>query len=116
MNKMKKETYLLVLILAATTFLFGCSNEVRIKSVAFSETVTLKSKEKNPTRIWLAFNGRIEGEAKITLMLDGNPYRSENLNGDIDFVWENDWYHNEAIIEYEHGNTKSGNLVIRYDF
>jgi len=116
MQIMKKETWIAVIVLAFSTFLVGCSKEVQINSVASSETIVLKSKEKNPTRIWLAFQGRIEGEAQVTLMLNGKPYRSEDLNGDIDFVWENDWYYNEAIIEYKHGNTKSGHLTIKYDF
>ena len=96
--------------------LSGCSDEVRINSVAFSETLTLKSENKHQHTIWLAFNGRVEGVARISLMLEGKPYKTEELNGDINFEWRTDWYSSEAILEYEHGTAKGGSLTINYGF
>ncbi|MCK5214842.1 MAG: hypothetical protein KAR05_05765 [Candidatus Omnitrophica bacterium] len=99
--------------------LFGCffgEREVRVRSVAFSETIILRSRQENPHQIKIRGEGRIEGVASITLILNGDAYKTEELNGDVHFVWMGDWYDSQAVVEYDHGNAKSGNLIIIYDF
>lgn len=60
--------------------------------------------------------GRIEGEATISLLLNGQPYKTEKLSGPVSFRWEGDWYADTAEVRYEPRSVQSGRLVLRYKF
>jgi len=102
--------------LLSAVFIVGCSKAVEIENVAAPETIVLQSNNQTPHRIKISGKGKIEGTAHISLMLEGKPYKTEELSGDVRFEWANDWYSEEAVVEYKPGNATSGNLTLRYDF
>lgn len=60
--------------------------------------------------------GRIEGDAEVSLMLNGRPYKTEHLRGPIVFTWGGDWYASEATVRYTPTSVKSGSVKLRYRF
>ena len=60
--------------------------------------------------------GNIDGDATITLILNGKPYKTEKLRGGVSFKWGGDWYSDTAEIQYTPGYVNSGELVIEYKF
>ncbi len=113
MNK----SYLLILMLLLT----ACSSNVRehvISDITKSELITLRinDEKKYPHSFDVHGIGDITGEAKITLMLNGKPYKTEKINGKVDFHWDGDWYEQKAVIKYEAKNVTKGKLKLRYHF
>ena len=81
------------------------------------QTIILKNREGiNVTSISIKGYGHIDGNAQIILMLNGKPYKSENISGNIKFKWSSDWYSNDATIIYTPQNVTTGNLIIEYNF
>ncbi len=60
--------------------------------------------------------GEIDGQASITLMLNGQPYKTESLGGTVDFQWHGDWYEQTAEIRYDPVNARSGEVLLHYRF
>jgi hypothetical protein len=61
-------------------------------------------------------SGRIDGEAEIALILNGQPYKVTNLDGVVHFEWGGDWYAPEAVVRYRPLSAKSGSIKLRYRF
>jgi hypothetical protein len=111
-----RQASFLILTLA---FLAGCwlVPHVRmIQDVTTAETVVLQATSTSPSHIELHVKGRIEGVATLTLLMAGNPYETEKLEGDIDFEWAGDWYDSEAVIEYRPEGVEGGRLKMIYRF
>ena len=91
---------------------------VVVSDVRQPETLVLGKKTGNPYTygITIRGSGEIDGEAKISLLLNGEQYRVEKLSGKVDFEWGGDWYSETAEIRYEPGNVRSGKLLLRYRF
>lgn len=68
------------------------------------------------TSLHVEARGKIEGSAEITLILNGQPYKTERLNGPVKFSWRSDWYSPEAIVRYTPLSAKSGAITLRYNF
>lgn len=60
--------------------------------------------------------GHLDGSAEIILILNGKPYKTEHLSGDVDFQWGGDWYSDAAQIEYKPLSVKNGYLSLHYRF
>ena len=60
--------------------------------------------------------GQINGEGEISLILNGQPYRTEKLNGRVHFSWRVDWYAPEAIVRYTPLTARGGSITLRYHF
>ncbi len=60
--------------------------------------------------------GKIDGEAEITLILNGQPYKTERVNGPVKFSWRVDWYSTEAVVRYTPLTAKKGTITLRYHF
>jgi hypothetical protein len=60
--------------------------------------------------------GKVDGEAEISLMLDGRAYRTEHLNGPVHLTWRVDWYQPGAVVSYAPLTAKSGTITLRYHF
>jgi len=60
--------------------------------------------------------GKLDGEAQLVLMLNGAPYKTEKLNGKVNFKWGGDWYSDSMELKYQPSNITSGQLVIDYAF
>ena len=61
-------------------------------------------------------SGKINGTAKINLILNGVPYKTEILSGSVIFQWDGDWYYDKAEIQYIPESVTGGNLKLRYEF
>jgi hypothetical protein len=68
------------------------------------------------TSLHVEGRGRIDGEAEITLLLNGQPYKTERMNGAVDFTWRMDWYATEAVVNYTPLTATGGSLKLRYHF
>ncbi len=60
--------------------------------------------------------GKLDGEAKLILMLNGAPYKTASMKGKVDFTWGGDWYADTMELTYQPSNVMSGQLVIDYTF
>jgi hypothetical protein len=93
-------------------------HEVKLADVQTPQVIVLK-KEPNAGNIHgIGIRGRrnLDGEAHVSLMLNGNPYKTERLNAKVSFSWIGDWYSETADIRYEPINVKSGELIVEYQF
>ena len=111
----------LVFGLAIATLLSSCAPGDRthiINDLTQSQTITLTKKD-NQENIYawtLKGSGEIEGEAEISVILDKEPYLTEELSGIIDFEWQGDWYSDDATIVYEPISVTSGEISLDYRF
>jgi hypothetical protein len=110
-----------ILALTLMTFLVGCSGnnqEYNIADVTKPETIMLKkvSSQGNIYSMTVVGRGYLDGTAEIVLILNGKPYKTESLSGDVDFSWGGDWYSDSAKVEYKPSSVKSGNLSLKYKF
>lgn len=91
---------------------------VRVSDVQKQEVITLKNEPKRGEVHGISIRGRgtIDGEARIDLMLNGSPYKTERLSGKVNFSWGGDWYSDTAEIRYEPIKVSAGELWIQYRF
>src|SRR4051794_17060235 len=111
---MKKLIVTIVLLVAASVALAGwafSSPSVSVRDVREAESLILGQATGNHHTwgISIRGSGRIDGEATITLLLAGQPYKVEKLSGEVDFEWGGDWYSETAEVRYEPANVRSGN-------
>lgn len=94
-----------------------CSDmrEHRISDVAEEEDIVLTSENDTPSKFVLVGSGRVDGEAKLILYLEGSPYQEHLLSGDVDFEWRDDWYSEELTLRYVPNDVTGGELVLKYD-
>jgi hypothetical protein len=86
---------------------------VSVRDVRQPETLVLGVETGHPAySISIHGSGRIDGEATITLLLGGQPYRVEKLSGRVDFRWGGDWYSETAEVRYEPADVRSGKVVL----
>jgi PhoPQ-activated pathogenicity-related protein len=60
--------------------------------------------------------GQMDGAGEISLILNGQPYKTEKLNGPVHFSWRVDWYAPEAVVRYTPLTAKGGSITLRYHF
>jgi hypothetical protein len=72
--------------------------------------------EPNIYAIHIRCSGKIDGQAEISLILNGKPYKTEQLNGKVSFSWSGDWYSDSAEIQYKPIKVSSGVLNFSYAF
>ena len=111
----------LICVVAIATLLSGCGQTYRtytINDPTQDEIITLtKMPEQDGIYSWtVKGTGEIEGEATISVMLNEEPYLTEELSGKVDFQWNGDWYGDEAEIVYSPISVMSGNLTLKYRF
>jgi hypothetical protein len=113
-------TVLLVWIFTAL-FVTGCAKSAQQYAVPdVSRPAVFTLAKSGSTRSTFALpirgSGFIHGTAKIELLLNGSPCRSETLSGEVDFLWEGDWYSDDADIRYLPAPGTTGELTLRYCF
>jgi hypothetical protein len=91
---------------------------VKVVDVQKEEVVILKNSHStnHVYGISIRGTGNIDGEASISLILNGEPYKTEMLKGKVRFDWGGDWYSDTAEIRYKPNNVNSGELLIEYKF
>jgi len=110
-----------ILITQLFVFCISCSKydqKISITDIQKPQKITLHKKV-NQGGIYameIRGSGNLNGKAQIMLMLNGQPYMTEHLNGKISFTWSGDWYFDSMEIRYEPDKVESGNLDIEYDF
>ena len=123
-----KKTLLFISILAIGLYYINekthwiTNRTYELKDVSKS-SVILFHKMKTQEHVYDFFvhiTGHIEGKAKITLNYQNsskNPYKIENISGDVDIKWGGDWYADVLKIEYEPiVDVKNGSLSFEYAF
>mgnify|MGYP006426690749 CR=1 FL=1 len=60
--------------------------------------------------------GYIDGEARITLLLDGEVYKTKIVSGNVRFQWRENWRGNRAILRYQPARVTEGNLRFSVTF
>lgn len=100
-------------ILISVVLLSGCGSRaqsVDIADVTKAETLTISKKpgQEGIYSISIRGRGKIDGEAEISLLLNGAPYRTERIAGDVAFEWGGDYYADDAEIVYTPINVRSG--------
>lgn len=99
----------------------ACSNydgSVQIADVRKEETIILKNTHK-PGYVYsihISGTGNLDGEASVSLILNGEPYKTDKLKDAVNFEWSGDWYSDTAEIRYKPGIVNSGKLLIEYRF
>jgi hypothetical protein len=91
---------------------------VSISDVRQCETLVLGTKTGNPYThgITIRGSGEIDGDATISLLLNGEQYKVAKLNGRIDFAWGGDWYSETAEVRYKPTSVRAGKVVLHYRF
>jgi hypothetical protein len=90
----------------------------RVPDVTTSTEVTLHAKplQRRIYSLDIVGFGNIDGDAEISLVLSGEPYKDVKLHGHVRFLWGGDWYSPTAVVRYTVGAVKGGSLVLRYRF
>ncbi len=60
--------------------------------------------------------GYIDGEARITLVLDGKVYKTKVVSKNVKFQWRENWRDHHAIIRYQPRSVTDGNLKFSVTF
>jgi hypothetical protein len=111
---------LLVALLAVAVWYLCAPNmpSVTLSNVRRPETLVLGKETGNGNvyGITIRGSGEIDGEAIVSLLLNGEPYKVEKLRGKVNFEWGGDWYSETAKIRYEPANVRTGKLVLHYRF
>ena len=107
--------FVLALMLACCSWY---DHEIKIGDLQHEKIIVLR---KEPQRgdvysINIRVRGKILGEAKMHLMLNGKPYKTELLKGAVRFNWGGDWYSDTADIKFEPMKIEYGELFIEYRF
>ena len=109
--------------LITVALLVGCSLNPQshdIIDVTKAEKIVLKKQQnQDQDRIHslsIIGVGEIDGNAKISLILNDSVYKSQSLSGKVNFQWRGDWYSDEAEIRYEPQSVTGGTMILHYDF
>lgn len=109
-----------LILITLAMFIFGClpSQKTRFAAVTKPGIITLNKRpgQKHIYAISIHCSGRIDGKAKLSLMLNGKPYKTEEISDKVKFSWGGDWYSDSAEIRYEPVNVSSGELIFSYKF
>lgn len=111
----------LITIIVFVAIITGCgikSQTHEIVDTTKAEEVVLKKKggQGSVHSLIVLGEGNIDGDAEVSLILNGIPDKSEQLKGPVNFKWDRDWYSGQAEIRYKPGMVKSGNLRLEYRF
>ena len=99
----------------------GCMTDMHshnIIDVTESETIILEKQTEQGFvhSLIIIGTGKLDGEAEIVMILNGKPYTTEYLSGDVDFSWGGDWYSDQVEIRYTAVSVTGGNLMLKYEF
>ncbi len=111
----------IITCIMACVFLSGCGIGARTRNivdVTKPDTVILTKIAGQGAihSITITGAGNIDGNAEISLILNGTPYKTETLSGRVNFQWGGDWYSDQAEIRYNPSSVVGGHLRLSYDF
>ncbi len=111
----------ILLIPVLAVLLLSCvkyDQKLVIKDLKTEQLITLHKKQgqRNICSMGIRGSGRIEGRARMVLMLNGAPYKTADISGKISFTWGGDWYADSMKLHYQPLEVRSGELIIEYFF
>lgn len=117
---MKKNIHYILIILLIVLCV-SCSKydqKLSITDIQKPQAITLYKKvnQRGVYAMGIQGSGNLIGNAQLILMLNDQPYKTEQLNGKISFTWSGDWYSDSMEVRYQPGKVESGNLDIEYAF
>jgi hypothetical protein len=91
---------------------------LRIPDAGKPVELTLRSKHtgKSVYALHVEGRGQIDGAADISLVLNGQPYKTVRLKGPVRFSWREDWYAPEAVVRYTPLTATGGSIGLSYRF
>jgi hypothetical protein len=109
---------LLVVVATALAAWWWQPSTLRIDDASKPVEVTLHPRHQmgNVLALHVEGRGRIKGEAEISLILNGQPYKTEKLSGSVRFSWQGDWHAPVAVVRYTPLTATSGALRLQYRF
>ncbi len=115
---MKKCWIIIIVLLVGITACGIYEQKIEIPDVSVKKTFILK---KDPDqghihRLEIQFVGELDGDAEMTLILNGEPYDTAELSGTFDLMYSGDWYTDSAELIYQPSGVKSGHFKIIYQF
>lgn len=119
MNKsaMNKILFLITVVLV---FLSGCTQyeAARIEDLRRPVAIALTRPPADGRTYHVVVNGHgyIDGQAVITLVLDGEDAQEKTLRGLVNFTFFGEWKGGRADLRYVPNELKSGMLNLRYRF
>ncbi|AFZ51844.1 hypothetical protein [Dactylococcopsis salina] len=60
--------------------------------------------------------GYIDGEARITLLRNGEVYKTKIVSGNVRFQWRENWRDHRAMLRYQPARVREGNLRFSVTF
>jgi hypothetical protein len=89
-----------------------------MKGLERAQIISLHKKSGQGTicSMGIRVSGRIDGKARIVLMLNKAPYKTADISGKISFAWGGDWHADSMQLRYEPLEVRSGELTIEYYF
>lgn len=110
-----------IVITLLIVFCVSCSKydqRLSITDIQKPQVITLHKKvnQRGIYAMGIRGSGNLNGTAQIILMLNDQPYKTEQLNGKISFTWGGDWYSDSMEVRYQPGKVGSGKLDIEYAF
>lgn len=106
-------------VLAVTVLATGCGTRTHKVADVTKPSAIVLTKQPSQGSIHsfsVSGSGEINGTAKISLILNGGPYKTETLSGSVSFQWGGDWYSDHAEIQYTPISVTRGNLKLKYKF
>lgn len=61
-------------------------------------------------------SGELEGEGTVSLVADGQSYRTGALSGNVDLDWRQDWYSDSAELRFVLNEGSGGVLRVNHQF
>jgi hypothetical protein len=107
-----------IILGAASVSLWMQPASVRITDSSKPAELKLQSRHHatSVTSLHVEARGKIDGAAEITLVQNGQPYKTERVNGPVKFTWRMDWYSPEAVVRYTPLTATKGTITLRYNF
>lgn len=119
---MKLALILSAFVLLALIGITGCNmfgETYTLPDVTKETMVTLHKKDSQKKAISgmrVDISGHVDGLADITLMLDGQPYDTKHVTGDIKINFSGEWYADTINIQYKPVSVQTGNISMNYEF
>ena len=119
---MKIDKFSLMISLFLLFLLSSCSTQqtqlYQISDLAETQQLLLRKKtfSRSTYGLLIMGKGKIDGRARIALLLDGNVYKTEMISGRVRFQWQEKWRDSHAIIRYQPLNVTEGNLRFSVTF
>ncbi|WP_222597801.1 hypothetical protein [Euhalothece natronophila] len=111
----------LVITLLLLFPLTSCTNQAqiyRIRDITRNQQLLIRNQALSQSTYGLMVmsRGYIDGEARVTLLLDGQVRKTKVVSGNVRFQWRKHWNDNRAIVRYQPRGVTEGELRFNVTF